>query len=369
MNQRTFTSLAAFAAAMALVPAAAQAADPETKLMSRTTGPNVAANGFADQASISGDGRHVVFSSGADNLSNQDDNAYDNVFLRDRQTGLTTLISRGAGVPANSHSTYPSISANGRYVAYESTATNLTPDDADADADIFVFDRQTSTTALVSRASGFAGASAVGDVRRASISADGTRIAFLAQAENLSPIDSDSAQDAFVRDMATGVTHLVSMDGANTPADDNTNAVRISGDGSHVALQSGAGNLAGGGAPGGIPDIFVRNIDAQTTVLASRPTGFGPEVGSSDSVAPAISHNGRYVAFQSASEEFVDTDDDAATWRILRRDLLTGTTILISRADGLNGAPNHDNVDEPSISADGSAVAFATRDQFDAAAT
>ena len=150
----------------------AKAAPNDLTLISRASGPTgPAANDHADGASVSADGRFVVFVSGADNLSVEDNDGVANVFVRDRQAGTTTFVSRAngaTGVGADADSTGPTISADGRYVAFASTAGNLSNEDGDSCpqlwggtmpcSDVFVRDLQSGTTTLVSRADGMTGA-------------------------------------------------------------------------------------------------------------------------------------------------------------------------------------------------------------------
>ena len=365
MNQRTFTSLAAFAAAMALVPAAAQAAEIETALVSRASGfAGTPGGAFSGDPSVSGDGRLVAVSSQATGLSDRDDDTVLNVFVRDRATGATELISKGAGVPADGDSVEPQLSPDGRYVLFVSAATNLVGDDANGQDDAFIYDRQAGTTVMASRGPDGLGFSQ--GIGTASMSDDGAKVVFTSQNNDLSPIDDDTKSNVYVRDLVAATTELVSQDGGVGANDDSVEPA-ISGDGTDVAFTSDASNLAGGGAPG-LDDVFVRNLVTDTTTLVSRPTGFNAVVGNGISKAPAISHSGRYVAFQTGATNLVDTDDDGANWRVLRRDVMLGQTVLVSRANGLGGTPNGNQAARPEISADGSVVAFDSHSQLDPSA-
>ncbi|HEY8583293.1 MAG TPA: hypothetical protein VIL49_10105 [Capillimicrobium sp.] len=367
MNQRTFTSLAAFAAAMALVPAAAQAAEIETALVSRASGfDGVPSGAFSGDPSVSADGRFVAFSSQANGLSDADDDNVLNVFVRDRATGTTELISKGAGVPANGDAAAPQITPDGRYVAYLSEASNISAADDNIAQDAYVYDRVTGTTTYASRADGINGAASVQGAASLSISDDGTKVAFSSQSDNLSNLDDNTAGNVYVRDLVAGTTELVSMDGAQG-GDDDSGEPAISGDGTDVAFTSDATNLAGGGAPN-FADVYVRNLVNDTTTLVSRPTGFNAVVGDGHSKAPAISHSGRFVAFQTGADNLVDTDNDAVNWKVLRRDTFLGQTVLVSRATGANGTPNNNQASTPEISANGAIVAFDSFAQLDPAA-
>jgi Tol biopolymer transport system component len=166
-------------------------------------------NGASNDPSISMDGRYVTYDSLATDLVSGDTNIASDIFVRDRQTGTTTRVSKNsAGVEGDDHSYEPSVSADGRYVAFHSDAANLVTGDTNVAADIFVRDRQTGTTSRVSISS--TGAEDDTDSYNPSISADGRYVAFYSEAANQVPGDSNGAWDAFVRDRQTGTTTLVS---------------------------------------------------------------------------------------------------------------------------------------------------------------
>ena len=155
----------------------------------------------AHSPAISADGRFVAFVSFATNLVPGDTNDATDVFVRDRQTGTTRRVSLGpGGVQGNGGSAGPAISANGRFVAFFSAATNLVPGDTNGTADVFVRDRQTGTTRRVSLGPG--GVQGDGDSVGAAISADGRFVAFESDATNLVPGDTNGAPDVFVRSLA-----------------------------------------------------------------------------------------------------------------------------------------------------------------------
>jgi hypothetical protein len=201
---RRFAALLLAPVLFASFAAGAQAAKDDLVLVSRASGAaGVAADGVSGGASISADGRFVAFASEADNLSGEDDNTILNVFVRDLQTGETSLVSRAsgaAGAAGNGFSDTPSISADGRFVAFVSGAGNLSDADDDASGDVFVRDLRVHTTTLVSRATG--ATRAAGDRFSAEpwISADGRFVAFGSAADNLSDEDGERV-DVFVRDL------------------------------------------------------------------------------------------------------------------------------------------------------------------------
>lgn len=181
-----------------------------------------------------------------------------NAYLHNRLTGETILVSGGqGGAPANGISGVGSISRDGRYVAFWSSASNLVPNDNNNALDVFVFDRQTRKTRRVSVASD--GSEGNGRSIRASISWDGRFVAFESVATNLDPRDLHSSRDVFVHDLRTGRTELVSLSYDNRPGNADSHSPRISGDGRYVAFQSWASNLVPNDT-NGREDAFVRRI-------------------------------------------------------------------------------------------------------------
>ncbi|NQT21142.1 MAG: hypothetical protein HQ592_15650 [Planctomycetes bacterium] len=191
---------------------------------------------------ISGDGRYVAFVSTADNLVDDDDNVVDDVFVHDRQTGQTTRVSVATdGTQADMGSAQCCISADGRYVAFKSEAGNLVPDDTNDENDVFVHDRQTGQTTRVSIASD--GTEADDDSFQPSLSVDGRYVAFDSEAANLVPGDTNEMDDVFVHDRQTGRTSRVSMATDGTQGDHLSTAPSISANGRFVTFQSLAGSL------------------------------------------------------------------------------------------------------------------------------
>lgn len=334
-----------------------------TVLVSRATGPTGAGgDGPSSAPSISADGLHVVFQSTSTDLSSADADPVSDIFVRDLQTGVTTLVSRAdgpGGAGGDLASFAPSISADGRFVAFHSLATNLGPDGPGFD--VFVRDLVAGTTTLVSRADGPAGAPGAGASTDASISGDGRRVAFASAAPNLSDEDIDAvASRVLVRDVVAGTTTLVSRaDGvAGAPAGQPALAPSISGDGTRVVFQSAAPELSPDDADA-TTDVFVRDLAAATTGLVSRAPGPAGAPGDGNSGAASISADGRRVAFSSAAGNLSDADADGLT-DVFLRDLVDGATVLVSRAAGANGAPADGGSRDPAPSADGTFVAFAT---------
>ena len=218
---------------------------------------------------ISASGRYVAFSSTATNLVIGDTNALQDIFVHDTQTGTTTrasvpnLSDQGSlGAQATSgFSSWPSISSDGRYVLFRSSAANLVIGDTNGRNDAFVHDMQTRATTRVSVPNladqGFLGAE--GDSSSAtmnlSISSDGRYVAFASDSTNLVTGDTNAAQDIFVHDTQTGTTIRVNMDSAGTESDGDSHSAFISADGRYVAFISDATNLVAGDT-NAVGDIF-----------------------------------------------------------------------------------------------------------------
>ncbi len=335
------------------------AAEPSTELVSRS-GDGAGGDGHSLAPSISADGRFVAFSSRAKNLSPAARSGKQQVYVRDTKTGVTTLVSRASGADGAvaEYDTYePSISADGRYVAFVSIAESLSSEDA-ATSDVFVRDLATATTTLVSRAPGLAGAAADAESYEPAISADGRHVAFASRAGNLSSEGGGPASaDLFVRDLDTGVTELVSRasGAAGAPASESY-APSISADGRYVAFNSPAALSPEDFDQPSFPmDVFVRDRSTAATVLVSRKSGATGAAGDVQSETAAISADGRHVAFVSDAKL---TGQRGYGRNVFVRDLLAATTKLASVGDEGRAGDAKRN---PSISADGRYVAFQTR--------
>jgi Tol biopolymer transport system component len=303
--------------------------------------------------SISADGRYVAFYSPASNLVSGDTNGSVDIFVRDRQTGTTELVSvSSSGVQGNGSSYSPSISADGRYVAFYSLASNLVTADTNLYEDVFVRDRQAGTTERVSVSS--AGAQGNSSSYTPSISADGRYVAFRSYATNLVSGNVNGYSDIFVRDRQTGTTTRVSVANAGYEGNNDSSSPSISADGRYVAFASLASNLvSGAGDTNGVEDIFVRDRQTGTTERVSVSSAGTQGNGASSS--PSISADGRYVAFYSLASNLVSGDTNG-TFDIFVRDRQTGTTELVSVSS--SGVQGNSASSSPSISADGRYVAF-----------
>ena len=318
------------------------------------------------RSSISADGRFVAFSSVASNLVPGDTNNENDIFVRDLLTNTTSRVSvDSAGNQGNLVSFAPSISANGRFVVFESNGSNLVPGDTNNREDIFVRDLFTNTTTRVSVDS--AGNQAIGDFSLPvsfllpSISADGRFVAFSSEAANLVRGDTNTGSDIFVRDLLTNTTTRVSLDSGGNQAIggyNDSNYPSISSDGRFVAFASEAPNLVPGDT-NSVPDIFVRDTLANTTTRVSVDSA-GNQGNGISRAAPSISADGRFVVFNSTSTNLVPGDTNPSG-DVFVRDLSTNTTTRVS-VDSAGNQVISNSFRPPSISANGRFVAFDSND-------
>ena len=301
--------------------------------------------------SISADGRYVSFYSVASTLVPGDTNGGFDVFVRDLRGRTTTRVSvSSSGTQANDWSFDHAISANGRYVTYYSYASNLVPGDSNGVSDVFVHDRRTGTTTRVSVSD--AGAQGNAESRYPSISANGRYVGFGSPASNLVPDDTNGAFDVFVHDLRTGTTTRVSVSDAGVQGNAESFETAVSATGRYVAFTSSASTLVPGDT-NFTYDVFLRDRHTATTVLVSvSSTGVQGEVYSSD---PAISATGRYVTFTSVASTLVPGDTNGFS-DVFVRDLRGQTTTRVSVSSTGTQAGNASF--DPAISADGRYVAF-----------
>ncbi len=303
--------------------------------------------------SISADGRYVAFYSHASNLVGGDTNDVEDVFVHDRESGTTERVSvDSGGAQGIRDSDDPSISADGRYVAFESYAANLVGGDTNDAQDIFVHDRQSGTTERVSIAS--VGAQGNSESYSPSIAADGRCVAFHSRATNLVPSDTNNSMDVFIHDRQSGITERVSVDSVGAQANWGGYYPSISADGVYVAFESYATNLVGGDTNGNW-DIFVRDRQSGTTERVSVASG-GAQ-GDFDSIDASVSTDARYVAFASRATNLVSGDTNGFR-DIFVHDRLSGTTERVSVSSGGTQVTGTSGSDGLSISGSGRYVAF-----------
>jgi Tol biopolymer transport system component len=358
MNQRVRCVLGASAVLALTVGPAAEAAAAVGTFGSTTTRVSVKSNEtqvFApsSQSEMSLDGRFIAFVSNAAGLVTGDTNGKPDVFLRDRVAGTTIRVSvASGGGQGNGRSDLPSISRDGRYVAFFSQATNLVPGDTNGRSDIFVRDVVARSTRRVSIPAG--GGQANGDSAFPSISDNGQQIAFNSAASNLVSGDGNGVQDIFVRDLTAGTTRRVSVSSTGAGGNGASLVPAISGNGDVVAFVSDATNLVPGDTNGS-SDVFARVRSTNTTQLVS--VGVGGVPADSLSAEPAVSRDGRYVAFDSSATNLVPGDTNGFQ-DVFVRDRVGGTTQLVSV---WSSTPSNRLSTAPDISANGQIVVFVSQ--------
>ena len=310
------------------------------------------ANGDNFEPAISADGRFVVFTSLAFNLVPGDTNGTYDVFVRDRKAQLTRRVSVGpGGQQANDASVAPAISAHGRFVTFFSSASNLVRGDTSI-YDVFVRDRKLQLTRRVSVGPG--GQQSNAESFDPAISAHGRFVAFYSFASNLVRGDTNNTYDVFVRDRKLQLTRRVSVGPGGQQADDFSQSPAISADGRFVAFESFASNLVPGDT-NGTWDVFVRDRVAQVTRRVSvGPAGQQTNRGRR-SFSPAISAHGRFVAFDSHAFNLVPGDTNHRL-DVFVRDRMAQVTRRVSVGPG--GQQANGGSGEPAISAGGRFVAF-----------
>ncbi len=328
--------------------------DRESGTTERVSVDSGGAQGNLDSFSpvISADGRWVAFGSYATNLVGGDTGGWADIFVHDRQSGATERVSLdSSGVPGNEHSYNPSISSDGRYVTFESYASNLVGGDTNNELDIFVRDRQSGTTERASIDSAGTEGNALSN--RASISADGRYVAFGSYATNLVGGDTNGFTDVFIHDRQSGSTERVSVDSVGVQGNRDSFFPSISADGRYVAYGSDAGNLVSGDT-NHRADVFVHDRQSGMTERVSVASG-GAEANDHSRGLPSISADGRFVTYNSNATNLVVGDTNGWADAFLH-DRQSGLTERVSVDSG--GAEGNDFSTQTSVSADGRCVAF-----------
>ena len=362
MGRRRATFVASLAGWILIVPvglsqpavAGIQCDDPVTRRAGISDGE---VEGTRDSVlpSISGDGRFVAFMSKAPNLVAGDDNHAVDVFVRDRLDGTTEIVSVStSGEIGNAASLAPAISRNGRFVAFNSEASNFAPGDIDpgqeGSLEVFIHDRDSGVTERVAVDSNedyvpvpsFA----------ADVSASGRYVAFTAAAA-LSPGDENATFDVYVRDREAGTTDLVSAPASGPHLEMPSMFPAISGNGRYVTFDSSQ--------PGLVPndtnewnDVFVADRTADTIERVSVDPDGGQ--GRRGSTEPEISRDGRFVVFMSEAPDLVWRDSNGAVGDVFLHDRQTDRTMLVSRST--KGRQSQELSGGPSVSDDGTRIAF-----------
>lgn len=318
------------------------------------TSAGIQADGDSEEPSISSDGLIVAFISEATNLVPGDTNAAQDVFVHDLDTGITERVSvASAGTQGDDDAFSLSLSSNGSFVAFGSFAANLVGGDTNDVIDVFVHDRDSGTTARVSIAT--AGTQANDESFSPAISSSGRFVAFRSDATNLVANDTNNNSDIFVRDRTLGVTQRVSVASDGTQANGDSILPAISADGRFVAFSSEASNLVAGDS-NNLADIFVHDRQNDTTVLIVGPAEFNTASGIII-VAPSISPDGDFVGFRSNADDLVpgDTNNSFDTFLIDR-----GTAIAERSSVSTSEGEGNSDSSRPSISSNNRFVVFAS---------
>jgi Tol biopolymer transport system component len=292
--------------------------------------------------SITHDGRYVVFQSYSRGLVRGDLNGKTDIFIHDRLTRTTKLLSANAnGRPGNGGSYSPWISASGRYVAFWSWADNLVADDSNQTWDIFVLDRQAGTMTRLD----LTGNDHLHNLEK-------YKLAFSSDGRNLVPSDTNEAPDVFLLDREAGAAERVSVSGHGRQSNGNSVTLSLSAGARFVAFDSFASNLVARDTNSAW-DVFVRDRKTAKTERVSLSSD--GRQGNGDSRAPSISANGRFVTFFSHADNLVEGDVNDAL-DVFVHDRRTGKTVLVSA--GKDGDQGNSGSYAPSINDDGSKVAF-----------
>ncbi len=338
----------------------------EQCVLRASSGPGGAdAHGASGSSALSADGRVVAFVSAADSLVPGDTNGRRDVFVFDRVTEQIERVSVGdSGQEADGDSSRPVISADGRHVAFESSATNLVQNDGNGRTDVFVRDLLLKTTVRVSV--GSAGVEGDGDSRFPRLSSNGRFVLFQSHATNLVPGGTDGNGDAFVADLSSGAIELVSLDEGGTEASGPALPIDVSDDG--VLVVFATADVLVAGDVNGADDLYARDRAAGTTVLLS--VGDRGQAGDGPSSDGDLTPDGTLVAFSSLATNLLTGDSDGAG-HVYVRDLVSGALTRASVDSA--GSAGDDRSAAPSISDDGSRVAFLTLasnfDPWDSAGT
>lgn len=322
-------------------------------------GDGAAANNISESAAISADGRYVVFQSTATNLAPGATIGWAQIYRKDMMTGAIALVSTPDGfAPGNLSSFSAQISHDGRYVTFLSDATSLIGADGNGVSDAFRKDMVTGEMTLVSFADG-PQAQANADIDMVRISADGRYVLFDTHADNLVVNDVNGSRDVFRKDLHTGEIELVSTasDGTQAVSGTSSGDIQMSADGRYVVFVSDSANLVPGGT-NGRSHVFRKDLHTGETLLVSTGGAAASAQANGSSGSPSISADGRYVVFLSYADNLVSGDTNGTT-DAFRKDLLTGEIVRLtapSAAQGFEEA-NDDNA-MGSISADGRFLVF-----------
>jgi archaellum component FlaF (FlaF/FlaG flagellin family) len=308
-------------------------------------------NSYSFNSSISGDGRYVTFQSDASNLVPGETNNTQDVFVYDRKLNTTERVSVGEnGNQGNDDSYESSMSGDGRYVTFSSNASNLVPGDTNSDNDIFVYDRELNTTERVSV--GENGTQGNYLSSGSSISGDGRYVSFASYANNLVRDDTNNVADVFIYDRELNTTERVSVGENGTQGNYVSYGSSISGDGRYVSFLSDANNLVPGDT-NDTYDVFVYDRELNTTERVS--VGENDIQGNGFFYDSSMSRDGRYVSFSSSASNLVPGDTNNI-YNVFVHDRELNITERVSF--GENSIQGNGSSFDSSMSRDGRYVTF-----------
>lgn len=297
-------------------------------LVSVSTDNSTPASGVSDSPVISANGQFVAFTSTGTNLVTNPLAGSCDLYIRDLQAGITQLLdadTNGVGVGVDA-TTVPAMSADGSVVAFDSA--NLLSDNRHLVHEVFTRGVASAVTTLVSAANPALSSQTpdgISGFTSLSVSSNGEFVAFYSDADNLVAGDTNGFRDVFVRDLVAGTNYLVSVNTNGNASGDNLSFdPAISGNGRYVAYTSSADNLVAGDT-NNTQDVFMRDLLAGTTTLVSISTN-GVNSGNSDSYSPVISANGRYVLFRSKASNLAAGSFGSSVENLFFRDLQTEIT-------------------------------------------
>jgi len=325
---------------------------PRTDVVSTDNStPPVPGVGASSTPSISSDGRFVAFASSATLIPGISGSQ---IYIHDWQTNQTSLVSRSTvGNAGDGASSQPSISSNGQFVTFTSLATNLAATPGGSGTQIFLRDTQANTTLLVSRIG--LGNAGDGASSQPSISSNGQFVTFTSASSNLTGDPNPGQFQIFLRDTQSNTTTLVSQATGGAVGDGASNQPSISSNGQFVTFTSLATNLAATLGGSGT-QIFLRDTQANTTTLISQDT-IG-NAGNGGSSQPSISSNGQFVTFTSLATTLAAAPGGSGT-QIFLRDTQVNTTSLVSQT-AVGGNAGNGASSQPTMSDNGRFVAFSS---------
>jgi hypothetical protein len=344
-------SLAMVLAALPLSIRSAQACQGEVTRCS-TSFDGVGGNGASERGNISANGRYVVFASAASNLVSGDTNGKLDIFRKDLQTGSIAICSISSLGQANGDSYRPSASGDGRYVAFDSYATNLVTGDTNNVRDVFVKDMETLTVKRCSTSATLVEGN--GTSIEPFITPDGRYVCFYSSSSNLVTGDTNNKDDVFLKDTQTDGITRCSVDSSGNEGNGGSSFPACTPDGRYVVFQSLATDLVSGDYNGKY-DVFRK--DMVTKAISMLSTSSSNIQGNDASYAPVISDDGRYVSFVSLAYNLVAGDANDGSYDVFRKDMQTSGITCCStsstgvKGDGLSGSYS-------SISSDGRYVLF-----------